>query len=339
MATGSRLNDFMRLIVGFRGAPLRRRIFFGALTAAVGSLVAQLLGGLVDDTLLASFYPSVQIAALLGGMAAAASSAVVSALIVHLWIMPFCCFWTAYLLFFVTAGLAAAMGEALRAARAPRSAVEEPPGAGDLASPQRSFEAIAAAITHDVNQPLAAAAAYLHTARRVLAAEPTASVGDTLDKAAAQLTRAGRLVKRLRSFLGHGPPRLAPVGLHPLILDAVLSRRSALEPSLRLDAHCDAAFADAAQIEELLDDILRRTEAGGLSTTIATSSDAAAITVRIDFGHIAGGDPEGASADASLWRAIVEANHGVFRMESSADGAVAIEFALPLAATESSGPC
>lgn len=324
-------------MAGLSGASLTGRIVFGASTATIGSFAAQLLDGPVDNSLLAIFYPSVQIAALLGGMAAAGSSAVVSALIAHLWIMPFCCLWSAYLLFFVSAGLAGAMGESLRAARVAQGAAEQPPPAGDLAS-RRSFEAVAATITHDVTQPLAAATAYLQTTRRLLAAEPSASVGDTLDKASVQLMRAGRIVKRLRSFLGHGPSRLAPVTLHALILDAAHSRHGALSPCLRLEASCDMAIADAAQIEELLTDILSGAERAGGATTIATFSDADAITVRIDFGRIEGIEPGGASADASLWRAIIQANQGAFRIERATDSAVAIEFALALAPAETRGP-
>jgi hypothetical protein len=59
---------------------------------------------------------------------------------------------------------------------------------------------------------------------------------------------------------------------------------------------------------------------------------------RIAFGPTEGGEPEGASADRSFWRAIVEANHGVFRMDTAADGAVAIEITLPLAPAKTGGP-
>ena len=100
---------------------------------------------------------------------------------------------------------------------------------------------------------------------------------------------------------------------------------------MRLDASCDTAVADDAQLEELLTEILSGAAAAGRSTTIATFSGADTITVRIAFGRIEGIEPEGVGADASLWRAIVQANQGVFRIESATDGAVAIEFTLPLA--------
>jgi signal transduction histidine kinase len=334
------LIDLLRRFAEFRRAPLPWRLSFGASTTAVGVLVVLGLDDLLDDALvLAAFFPAVQIAAMLGGLAAAACSALLSAAIVHFWITPFPRLAAGFVLFFVSAALVGVAARAARSARASQAEAQRGDEAAAGAAPGadgRTFESAAAAVTHDLNQPLAAAVAYLHSARRLLSAEPAATraaqVAETLDKAAAQLTRAGRLIAGLRDFLSHGPSRLAPLGLHALIHEAVSAGPCNPALDLRLDARCDIVLGDRAQIEQMLAAMLAGAkgapDGGG---RIATTSDAAAVTVEIASGAPRDAEPHGWRAEASIWRAIVETHRGAFRIESSADGGSAIAFSLPLA--------
>jgi signal transduction histidine kinase len=334
---GSGLIDPFRRFADTRSAPLPWRLSFGASTAAIGLIVVLALDDLLDDALvLAAFFPAVQIAALLGGLAAAACSALISALIVHIWITPFPDLWPGFLLFFVSAALA---GAAVRAARQARAARRERAEAGSApVVGGRSFETVAATIAHDLNQPLAAAVAYLQSARRLLAAAPVEvrappSVVESLDKAAAQLSRAGRLIAGLREFLAHGPSRLTPVELHGLIEEA--AGACAFAPSLRLAARDDVALADRMQIEQLLAAMLAHaplaSRAGG--SRVATFSDETLVTVEITLParrDAPAGDSEAWASELSIWRAIVEAHGGALRIAATAEGAM-IAFSLPLA--------
>jgi two-component system, LuxR family, sensor kinase FixL len=57
-------------------------------------------------------------------------------------------------------------------------------------------------LAHDLNQPLTAAATYLKVARRLIAAggDEPADIASALDKAAAQMLRAGEIVGRFRAL-------------------------------------------------------------------------------------------------------------------------------------------
>lgn len=66
---------------------------------------------------------------------------------------------------------------------------------------------MAATLAHEINQPLTAASTYLKVARRQIAGDGAKpDIASTLDKAAAQMLRAGEIVGRLREFLSGDEP-------------------------------------------------------------------------------------------------------------------------------------
>jgi signal transduction histidine kinase len=332
------LNDFLLRTAALRGAPLPERLLLGA-SSAIGAFLVLALGWRGGDTpIFAIFLPFLQLAALLGGTAATAP-ALVGAVVIRIWIGPSLGLGWDVTLFAASAALAGLAGAALPPARESRAPEEEPAQAGDDPAARRTFDAVAAAIAHDVNQPLAAAVAYLHTARRFAGATEPAppSVAETLDKAAAQLTRAGRLVTHLREFLVHGPPRFAPLGLNALVRETIGPHRGDLAAAPKLDARRDEVCADRTQIEQLLMDILAAAaNARATAPTVATSSDAATASVAVTFAppsDSASVEPERWSVDISIWRAVVEANRGVFRVDRRPDGGLTVAFALPLASS------
>ena len=71
------------------------------------------------------------------------------------------------------------------------------------------MDELAASIAHEINQPLAAAANYLFAVRHLLEgkAEPAGlAVDEALDKASAQMHRAGQIIAHLREFITRGEP-------------------------------------------------------------------------------------------------------------------------------------
>jgi signal transduction histidine kinase len=337
-AAGSLLIDLARRVAHIRGGPLPGRLGVGVLSAIVGAIALHAIGKPMDDChAYAAFYPIVQIAGLAGGLAAAGVAALASTLIVLFSAEPFAEFWTSAALLLANATLAGLAGESLRKA-SERSAPESRRTAGPQAATTRSFESVTATIAHDIAQPLAAAAAYLQTVRRLLASEPGArgsSIAAAVDKATAQLARAGRLVTRMREFLAYGPPRLAAVPAHALLLEAIGPHRDD-GPLLRLDARCDRVLADPAQLEQLFVELVRAATTAPRPAegrpAIATSSDGSALIVTVALGELDADAPEGRTADLSLWRATVEAHRGAFRTEPAEQGGLTIEFTLPLAA-------
>ena len=87
----------------------------------------------------------------------------------------------------------------------PRATGRTPPARGSGESPSRAAADKAATLSHDIKQPLAAAANYISAARNVLARQtPPASavVDEALEKAAAQIVRAAEMAARLRDMFG-----------------------------------------------------------------------------------------------------------------------------------------
>ena len=67
---------------------------------------------------------------------------------------------------------------------------------------------ITAALVHELNQPLSAASNYIEAAQSLLQAYPQRppQLAEALDQAAAQLLRAGRMVRDLHEAISHGDP-------------------------------------------------------------------------------------------------------------------------------------
>lgn len=85
--------------------------------------------------------------------------------------------------------------------------------------------ALAAALAHEINQPLTAATAFAEGALRLMPAAPTcprlAAARDAMREAASQAVRAGRIVGRLRAFLGASDGEKLPTDVNTLVKDAV----------------------------------------------------------------------------------------------------------------------
>lgn len=100
-----------------------------------------------------------------------------------------------------------------------RKLVSPVPGSANRNTAVESSDAVrlrltsemAATLAHEINQPLTAAATYLKVARRQIAGDGAKpDIASTLDKAAAQMLRAGEIIGRLREFLsGHEPDETA----------------------------------------------------------------------------------------------------------------------------------
>lgn len=338
-----------------RIASLPVRIGIGVALAALGAAVQLAASAVLEapPPYAAAFYPALQIAALWGGVAAILSAALASAALGALCLTPpgGAGDWLALGFYLATAILAAG------GRRAP--ARDDPPLGGDLmegvaapAAPHDSRlaepEPVIVDLTHRLSQPLAAAAAYLQTARRLMDTERAGrtrveqtQIAEIVGKAATQVARAGRLVGHLRDFVLHGEPRLAPMRIHDLIREAQEAGRLHSQTSLRLEAKNDRALVDREQIEHALVSLLRGVEEAGVTEremAIITFSDDTDLTVEIAgpyervFPLASSGAPDTAAEHASfsLARMIVEAHCGTLWIERRGGDAV-VAFSLPLA--------
>ncbi len=143
-----------------------------------------------------------------------------------------------------------------------------------------SMADMAVALTHEVTQPLTAAANLVSAARRLVGGAAPDAVA-ALDKAEAQMVRAGRMIGRLREFIARSEPETVEQSLHKVIRDASELAAPALRDAdvnltFRLGAVADLVLVDRVEIEQALVNLLRYAleavgGSPGRTVTIATS--------------------------------------------------------------------
>jgi signal transduction histidine kinase len=118
---------------------------------------------------------------------------------------------------------------------------------------------MAAALAHELNQPLTAVASYARAGRMIAEAPAPdrALLLDTLGKLVTESTRASEVVRRLRDFFRSGTTRLAPVALPAAaarVVEGLRARAASLDIALTLEAGASlpAVLADETQIEIVL---------------------------------------------------------------------------------------
>ena len=128
---------------------------------------------------------------------------------------------------------------------------------------------MAAALAHELNQPLTAAVSAVQAARRTLAsASPEGfdgqrpEVREAMDLAAEQARRAGQIVRRLRDFVARGEadPRLE--NLPTLVEEAaalalVGAKERRVEVALRIEPGLPPVLADRIQVQQVLFNLMR----------------------------------------------------------------------------------
>ena len=210
----------------------------------------------------------------------------------------------------------------------------------------------AAALAHEINQPLTAVANYARLAKS--AADP-AVASDASDRVIAQVERAAEVVRRLRNFIRLGRSETSAVAVPTLVHEAVAYchaelDRQGIELQVRIARDLPLVKADALQIEQVIVNLVRNaaealTDAGrydGKVTIAADCADAGSVVVSVrDNGPGFDADvaeravtpfattkPDGLGLGLSLSRSIVEAHGGRLAIESNSSGA-AVSFTLP----------
>lgn len=145
--------------------------------------------------------------------------------------------------------------QAERALREQREALSE-------AQRTASTAELAAAVAHDLNQPLSAIGTYAHACHLMLERGETdrARLLKVLDQLAAESARAGQYVRRMREFFRTGAVRSERVDLRRLIETAHAHLRDRLERDgiawrESIAADLPAVRADAVQLAAILDNL------------------------------------------------------------------------------------
>ena len=215
---------------------------------------------------------------------------------------------------------------------------------------------MAAALAHEINQPLTAVANSIHAVRRLLAKDAPEKMDTAravLDEASEQALRGGQIIQRLRDFVSRGDTEKRVENLPSLIEEAgALALAGAGNPwvriSLRLDPKGDAIIADRIQIQQVLINLIRNaaeamagTRRGELAVTTMAVDDE---TVEIAVADRGPGLPQGMAEELFrpfvstkrdgmglgllICRSIVEAHGGRLWSEPNPGGGAIFRFTL-----------
>lgn len=214
---------------------------------------------------------------------------------------------------------------------------------------------MAVALSHEIKQPLAAAAAYLGAAKRLLGKSffKPSGVEGALAKAADQVARAAQIIVRMRSFVTRGEPDTSPQSIAQLTREAYELASAGgpadVDVNFRFAADNDGVLADKVQIQQVLVNLIRNaTEAMSQSqkrTLTVSISETEGGMIRTDVADTGSGLSEkireslfepfhttkatGMGIGLSISRSIVEAHHGRLWAESNPEGGAIFSFTLP----------
>ncbi len=226
------------------------------------------------------------------------------------------------------------------------------------ASRMRATGQMAAALAHELNQPLTATSNYLRGAQRLLdAPSPNlARVRDAMGLAALQTLRAGEIIRRLRAFVARGEMHRRPESVGQLIEEASAlallgARELNVHVALRLAPELPAVQVERVQVQQVLLNLMRNAveametvarreltveatvEGNAVRISVADTGPGLAPDVAAQlFQPFVTTKAEGMGVGLSLCRTIVEAHGGRIWAESS-DGGTTFRFTLPLASS------
>ncbi len=221
---------------------------------------------------------------------------------------------------------------------------------------------MASTIAHELNQPLTAAENFAAAAQRRL---KIGSEGDVekasaaIASTAAQITRAGQIMRRLREFASKGSLERTEENLRKVIEEAITLALIGVGSGLDLDVRRGAgeimhAQIDRIQIQQVLVNLIRNAleamsdapmrrleisldEAPGGFARISVADTGTGVSddVRADlFSPFVTTKREGVGIGLSICRTIVEAHGGAISVENRPGGGAVFRFTLPLSIDE-----
>jgi two-component system, LuxR family, sensor kinase FixL len=227
-----------------------------------------------------------------------------------------------------------------------------------------SMGELAAAVAHEINQPLSAAGTYARLVAGALRSghDNTDAVVETAMKTAAQVERAAAVVRRLRALVHHDSSKLVACRVDRIVRETVDLcqpdlNRAGVKIQQSIAAGLPLVMVDMLQIEQVLLNLLRNSidaiRGAGRRTirTIAIEAalkdaDFVMVSVRDSgpgfppdraanpFLPLSSTKQEGLGIGLSLCRSLIEANGGRIWLEPNTPGAT-MHFTLPVAPVRS----
>jgi two-component system, LuxR family, sensor kinase FixL len=221
---------------------------------------------------------------------------------------------------------------------------------------------MAAALAHELNQPLSAIASYMKGSRRLLEHPSEREIGqvrDAMDKAAEQSLRAGQIIRRLRDFVARGETERRVESVKKLIEEAsalalVGAKEHGVRVAFRLDPRRDFVLVDKVQVQQILLNLIRNAmeamETSVRKELLITSASHDPNFLEISVADTGSGiapeiaaqlfqpfvttKPQGMGVGLSISRSIVENHGGQMRVEPNGDGGTVFRFTLPVVTSE-----
>jgi C4-dicarboxylate-specific signal transduction histidine kinase len=218
---------------------------------------------------------------------------------------------------------------------------------------------MAAAIAHEINQPLTAITNYIETAIRISKIHPEHEVFDeSLTPALDQALRAGHIVRRLRQFIGRGDgeshaTRAADLVDASIALALTDTREKGITVIRTADENGASVNVDAVQIQQVLVNLMRnavdaletiprdadrrisvetrRLPAGNLVEFVVADTGPGFATGYRErlFQPFVTSKAKGMGMGLSVCRRIIEAHKGTIEAESSHGMGATFRFSLP----------
>jgi PAS domain S-box-containing protein len=124
---------------------------------------------------------------------------------------------------------------------------------------------MAAALAHELNQPLTAAVNSVNAARRLIAddrQQANGKISETMSEAVEQALRAGQIIRRLRDFLTRGEAEKRSEDIVPMVEDAgelalTGTRTLGVKVHYRFDPHASRVLVDRTQVQQVLINLMR----------------------------------------------------------------------------------
>jgi PAS domain S-box-containing protein len=220
---------------------------------------------------------------------------------------------------------------------------------------------MAAALAHELNQPLAAAINFVRAAQRQLATgsrDKVVTSSRIMDQAAGEVLRAGQIMRRLRDFVRRGETERRIESIVPMVeeastLTSITAGASGVRVHLSFDPNAARVFADRIQIQQVLVNLMLnaidamadssrrelevKTALLDDETTAFTVTDSGTGLVAEIADHLfepfVSTKPNGMGLGLSICRSIVEAHGGRLRTEPNEGGGTIFCFTLPASPT------
>jgi two-component system, LuxR family, sensor kinase FixL len=220
-----------------------------------------------------------------------------------------------------------------------------------------SMGELAAALAHEINQPLTAAGTYARVAAQAIASGSTRPdiAREAANKAVGQVERAAEVVRRLRALIRLGRSEIAPVAMSRIVQESIELLRPEIDRhNITIREHVSRelplVMADVLQVEQVLINLVRNAieaisgahaDRGSVHIE-AVASGAGFVEVRVhDDGPgfekeqieappvpFATTKVDGLGVGLALSRSIIEAHGGRLWLGKQSQGAV-VHFTLP----------